>query len=108
MFPVTHNTNQGNVENEKMVKKKQSLEEHFAMLHKMKPAPFNPSYNPEYVKRREELERELMRFRDQEPEPSRCEKIRKQAELYAEIYGADYPARMAKRYPECFPEGVKK
>jgi hypothetical protein len=91
-----------------MVKKKQSLEEHFAMLHKMKPAPFNPSYNPEYVKRCDELRAELKRFCDQEPEPPRCDQIRKQAELYSEIYGADYPERMKKRYPECFAEGGKR
>ena len=82
-----------------MVKKRQSLED--AMLHRVKPAPFNPDYDPEYVKRREELERAS---RAQAPEPSRAEKIRKQAELYSAIYGADYPARMARRYPECFPE----
>jgi hypothetical protein len=90
-----------------MVKKKQSLqglEEHFAMPHKVKPAPFNPDYNPGYAKRCEELEMELREFRDQAPEPSRAEKIRRQAELYSEIYGADYPAKMAQRYPECFPE----
>ena len=83
---------------------KQTIEAHFARLHEMEPAPFNPSYNPEYVRRCDELEAELRRFCDQEPAPSRAEKIRKQAELYTEIYGADYAGKMKAIYPECFTE----
>ncbi len=97
------------MENEEMAKKKrlskhEAYEQYMMELHKCKPAPLNPLYDAEKVKRDEEITAKLLAFCNQEPEPSRAERIRMQAKLYTGIYGEDYAVRMKARYPECFQD----